>query len=259
MFKKVGDEMEKKYLFFDVDGTLRTHDEKETVPASTIRTIKKLIENGHFVALATGRAYWNLGSIREYLGITSVVAEGGHLVVVDDEVIFEKPLDNDLVKRIVTEAKVANIPYALCDLKGNYTEYEKMFEFIGGLNLKLVDSIDLADYEKIFKVYLDLQEHNAHLIPSLREYFVLYFRNFAIVEADEKYYGIKKVLEHFRADEEDVIVFGDGMNDIKMFTHAKTSVAMGNAVQPLKDIATFVTKDIEEDGIEYACQQLGLI
>lgn len=37
------------------------------------------------------------------------------------------------------------------------------------------------------------------------------------------------------------------------------SIAMGNAIEPLKQMAYFVTKDVQEDGIEYACRYLGLI
>lgn len=34
---------------------------------------------------------------------------------------------------------------------------------------------------------------------------------------------------------------------------------MKNGVEPLKQIATMVTEDIFEDGIQIACQKLGLI
>ena len=53
--------MNKKYFFFDVDGTLTVSDpstQKTVVPESTRQALKQLKENGHFVSIATGRAHW---------------------------------------------------------------------------------------------------------------------------------------------------------------------------------------------------------
>ena len=36
------------------------------------------------------------------------------------------------------------------------------------------------------------------------------------------------------------IVFGDSENDINMFEHAKTSVAMAHSPEPLKKLATYI-------------------
>jgi hydroxymethylpyrimidine pyrophosphatase-like HAD family hydrolase len=59
-------------------------------------------------------------------------------------------------------------------------------------------------------------------------------------------------------DYSDVVVFGDGKNDLSMFVPEWTSVAMGNAVLELKERATLVTANVDDDGIYKACEQLGL-
>ncbi len=46
---------DKKYFFFDIDGTLIDIQTGIPVP-SALETIKKLQDKGHFVAIATGRA-----------------------------------------------------------------------------------------------------------------------------------------------------------------------------------------------------------
>ncbi|MGL4666080.1 MAG: HAD hydrolase family protein [Clostridium butyricum] len=56
-----------------------------------------------------------------------------------------------------------------------------------------------------------------------------------------------------------MVVFGDGINDIGMFNYVKNSIAMGNSCQEIKDIASFITKKSNEDGIEYACKYFGWI
>ena len=49
--------MEKKYLFFDIDGTLTDRATGEIVPSAK-EVLQRLEENGHFVAIATGRAHY---------------------------------------------------------------------------------------------------------------------------------------------------------------------------------------------------------
>ena len=66
-------------------------------------------------------------------------------------------------------------------------------------------------------------------------------------------------MDHFNAPYKDVVVFGDQKNDLKMFTDEWTSIAMGNAIDELKEKATFVTKNADDNGIEYACQHFGWI
>lgn len=43
--------------------------------------------------------------------------------------------------------------------------------------------------------------------------------------------------------------FGDGGNDVDLLRAAGTAVAMGNAIQKVKDCADFVTEDNEHDGV----------
>ena len=55
------------------------------------------------------------------------------------------------------------------------------------------------------------------------------------------------------------MMFGDGPNDMEIFDYVGLKIAMGNAVPELKEKADFVTKTVEEDGILYALEKLGLV
>ena len=44
-----------------------------------------------------------------------------------------------------------------------------------------------------------------------------------------------------------------------MLEYVKNSIAMGNSHPLLLDLVSFVTKDIEEDGISYALENYNLI
>jgi hydroxymethylpyrimidine pyrophosphatase-like HAD family hydrolase len=71
--------------------------------------------------------------------------------------------------------------------------------------------------------------------------------------------GIQTVADDFKSDLDHCYVFGDSFNDESMLRYVKHSIVMANGVQAMKDIAYFVTKDIEDDGIAYALEKLDLI
>jgi Cof subfamily protein (haloacid dehalogenase superfamily) len=60
---------------------------------------------------------------------------------------------------------------------------------------------------------------------------------------------LEKLLESLGLTSEDLVACGDGYNDLKMIEFAGLGVAMGNAVTPLKEIAGYVTKTNDENGI----------
>lgn len=64
-----------------------------------------------------------------------------------------------------------------------------------------------------------------------------------------KLYGIQK---------DEVMVLGDGMNDMSMFELFKCGVAMENAVQELKDVAMYVTDHFQKDGVGKAIEKYAL-
>jgi hydroxymethylpyrimidine pyrophosphatase-like HAD family hydrolase len=55
------------------------------------------------------------------------------------------------------------------------------------------------------------------------------------------------------------MAFGDGNNDAEMFEFVNISVAMGNAKEELKKCATYITDDIDHDGIYNALIHFDLI
>ena len=71
--------------------------------------------------------------------------------------------------------------------------------------------------------------------------------------------GIKAIMDYLGADYKDVVVFGDEKNDLSMFRDEWTSIAMGNAIEALKEKADYVTDDCDKDGIYNACRHFGWI
>ena len=67
--------MKKKYCFFDIDGTLTDRSTNKVVP-SALEALEKLEENGHFVAIATGRAHYKADLFIKANGFKNMVCNG---------------------------------------------------------------------------------------------------------------------------------------------------------------------------------------
>jgi hydroxymethylpyrimidine pyrophosphatase-like HAD family hydrolase len=61
-------------------------------------------------------------------------------------------------------------------------------------------------------------------------------------------------------DSEKVVAIGDDLNDLGMIQRFGCGIAMGNAVEEVKNAATYVTLTNDEHGVSYALRDiLGLI
>lgn len=71
-----------------------------------------------------------------------------------------------------------------------------------------------------------------------------------------KSFGIEYIKQRDSLEKEELLAFGDGENDLKMFETVGTSVAMGNANDKVKSVATYTTLSNEEDGIVYGMESI---
>ena len=71
--------------------------------------------------------------------------------------------------------------------------------------------------------------------------------------------GIAKVLQHYGIDKSETMAFGDGHNDVDMFSAVGIAVAMGNACREAKEAAHYITDPVDEDGIYNALKHFGIL
>ena len=69
----------KRYLFFDIDGTLLAGGYHDTyIPDSTVLALEKCRAAGHFLCIATGRLQAMAVDCMHELGFTNMVSDGGY-------------------------------------------------------------------------------------------------------------------------------------------------------------------------------------
>lgn len=252
--------MHKKYMFFDIDGTLTSGviGMKPHISMETKLTLQDLKKQGHLLAIATGRPYFMCKDIAKEVDIDYLVCNGGNDLYIHGECIQKEALDQSLVHSLIDQCIQKHIAFcvSLGDDLIRYTHQLLCQELIEGkhfLGTLIVDPSFTYDDKQIQRMFIDkkriseLDFHGTLVGSSYQEVYV-------IVEPDDKFYGIAQMMKILDAPMEDIVVFGDGNNDIRMFEQSPLSIAMGNAVEELKRIADFVTHRSDEDGIRYACE-----
>ena len=75
----------------------------------------------------------------------------------------------------------------------------------------------------------------------------------------DKWYAIEEIMKKENIKREEVISFGDNNNDILMIKNAGLGIAMGHSNEQVKEVAKFVTKTNDEDGVAKALENIILL
>jgi len=257
--------MDRKYFFFDIDGTLTDIKTHKIVPSALV-SLRELELKGHFVAIATGRAHYKARSFMEEIKLHNMVCNGGVGLVVNDKLIENKPLDLIKAKAIIKEAIINNIGVlVMLDDSINLYGKDNLFrEQVGERRENTIYNIysdfDFDSLSVIYKIYLSVSQEDQSKLKLIDTLGYLRFApEYLMIQYDEKQNGIINMINIMNGNIEDIVVFGDDYNDLVMFDKRWTSIAMGNACQELKDKADYITDSNINDGIYNACKKFGWI
>lgn len=256
-----------KYIFFDIDGTLvDLVDNQEVIYPSTQKTIKQLKDKGYKVAIASGRSLIEILPTARKLGIDNIVSDGGYGLTIEGKLQYIHSLPHDIVQSLSQELIEKKIPFAFLtnpsqkELFASSQMLNHQYDFdCEGIQLTIDETFDYLNTDA-YKVFMAIHRGEEDRIDTVNAHQIMRYREGSLAyEPDDKYAGVKEFVEYYHGSMEDVIFFGDGLNDIGMFEQISCTVAMGNAIEEVKKLAYFITKDIKEDGIEYACCYLKLL
>ena len=251
--------MKRYALFFDIDGTLvsfKTHQ----IPPSTILALTQAKANGHKVFIATGRPpliITNLGAI-EHL-IDGYVTINGALCFMGDETVRCREIAPEQARLVVEDAVaedyglivIGEKDVAVLDPHG---EVDRIFrQELAVENLHQAKPLDDVLKQRILQLTAFFtEEYEEKLMPRIpgciSGRWHPAFTDITAQDAD-KGKGILAMAAHLGIDPACTMAFGDGGNDTAMIKAAGIGVAMGNALESLKQVADFTTSSVDDNGI----------
>lgn len=248
----MGDKMI-KLISIDLDGTL-LNDKKEVNPKD-IDYLKHLIDKGIKVAVTTGRDFFSAKSFfPDDLKLTFVTLSGNAIFDYKGNEIYANYFDYETILKLanfsddnfLTHVNGYKSKYNVLMLNGNYsTEVKKYIErfyfpvkFVDKFekNEKYFSCVFVGDVNYLYNLSKEIEKVennlNFYLMPTnLPEYYML-----EIVQGGiSKFTALKRLMEKFNINIEEVMAFGDEENDMEMLSKVKYGYIMKNARKTLKN------------------------
>ena len=254
-----------KAAFFDVDGTLISYKTKK-VCDSARKAIAALQERGILCIVATGRHTIQLSKLPvSDIPFDAFVMLNGQLVLDKEQnLLFGMPIEGRAREFLIQNFNDHAYPAIIIEEKDMYINYVN--DYVIDLNKKIgVAEAPIRPYTggRIYQICAYVRAEDMHHLDPIRDDVVMtswhYGGKDIIAAGGGKMVGIKRYLDHIGIKPEEIIAFGDAENDMDMLQFAGIGVAMGNAYDYVKEVADFVTADIDDDGIEKALKHFNLI
>ena len=261
---------ERFLIGLDVDGTVLTED---GVLADAVgEQVRRVHERGHEVMLSTGRSVSMTLPVLDRLGIAPefVVCANGAIVMRRDK---EAPMGyvRDRVRTFAPRDVLTTVRSHLETASFAVEDEEGMFRFTGPFpegalaTARLQVEFDELLDQPATRVVVLSPGHAIEDFLSVVERMGLHKVSYNVgwtawldiaPDGVNKGTGMEYVRETLGIPRENVIVMGDGRNDIDMFEWAASgggaAIAMGQAPDEVKDVATEVTGTDLEQGVASA-------
>ena len=262
-----------KLVALDMDGT--TLEPDKTLSPVTLAAVKKAVEQGVLVVPASGRTCGGIPQKLLELGLPYVISANGGAItdmktgrhIYENEILYEEAVE--LLSELVQMEGVLYIQYQekyYQDKK--YVEKGKKHHPYAGLpdegtvedilgfveeNHMPVQKIGILLFdEETEKRVMAMQDRSVNLQVLKTDRLCVEF-NAATASKGEALRALAAMLHIGR---EEVMAIGDSENDLSMICFAGKSVAMGNAMESIKNAAVYQTKPNTENGAAWAFQYI---
>lgn len=267
----------KKLIAIDLDGTTLNQDSKIT--DKTARTLRRAIQDGHSVVIATGRPYRMSKNFYQELQLTTpMINFNGALVHLPEknwDGEQETSFNRKIVFDLMAEKKNLKLDFIAAENRETFfiddlNFFDQHFfasDFATDENLLTVNTLRTnptsvllrSQPENVGSVSEELKQQFGHEVevntwggpnPILE----------VVAKGIQKAHGLKRVIDNFNMKQEDIIAFGDEHNDVDMLKFAGWGVAMANGTNQVKAVANDITeKPNTEDGMaDYLTKYLDL-
>lgn len=262
--------MKYKLIVLDLDGTL-TNSQKEITPRNK-ETLIRVQEQGVRLVLASGRPTYGIVPLANELRMNEfggfiLSYNGGEIINWEtQEMIYENVLPNDIVPVLYESARAHHLsiltydgaqivtensqdPYVQKEAFLNKMEVRETNDFLTDITLPVAKCLIVGDADKLISLEAELCLRLQGRINVFRS--EPYFLEL-VPQGIDKALSLGVLLKKTGIGREEIIAMGDGYNDLSMIKFAGLGIAMGNAQEPVKKAADYITSSNEEDGVAEA-------
>lgn len=260
---------EGRIIFMDLDATLLSDD--KTVSMANRQAIRKALDHGNYIVVATGRPVESGRMVVKELGLTM---PGCYMIAFNGSVLYDCSADRVLYDRTIPVQYVFQL-FEKARQEGIYIQTYNETEVLAEKHTKELDY-----YTKRTKMRYKLQSNVAKVLDDEPHKVILIHLESRKVLEDfqeknkswtkdclssffscdqyleycpigvSKGSAIRHLCEFLNISVKNTIAVGDETNDISMLQQAHIGVAVANAVQEAKDAADYVTvNDNNHDAI----------
>lgn len=268
-----------KLIAVDLDGTLLSSN--NSILPETQKTLKQAIDSGIQVVLATGRPLSGVMQFNQELGLAgdkqyNIVFNGAVIQNLAGKVLMNQEMnyhDFTNMRRLQRLAHV-NLHFETpecfwtCDrelgvnlsvnaaMTKNVIKVRKAEEIPQDFTFNKVGFSETDDIEEVEKLWNNIPEWTFAKYDVVRSF----SSNIEInIKDASKGNALINLADRLKITPSQVMVFGDQGNDISMFLNPSfKKVAMGNAIEMIKDNADYITEDNDHDGIAKALKKFVL-
>ena len=253
-----------KAIFFDMDGTLLSHNQKK-IPDSTMETLWILKKQGIKVVVTTGRHMSELEelSLLDFPYDGFITVNGSICLDENKELFYIQPIEGTDKMAILKMFDEKEIPVILVEEKDMYINFvnDNVRKTQADISTA-VPPVKVYEGKDVVMACVYLKEESEDTLKVFENLRITRWNKRAVdvIPFDSgKTKGIEKFLEKYQIGREETMSFGDAENDIDMLQFCHIGVAMGNGSDKVKAVADYVTDDVDSDGIRNALRHFCII
>lgn len=267
-------ENEIKLIALDVDGTIM--DKNFNISGQVKTAIKKAIDKGVYVLIATGRMYSATVPVAKHIGLnTPLVVYQGSLVqefYKSNKILMHHTVPTDISMQLISDLREYGVQinayiddklYAekISPILDEYASRRNTpvykvdnFENISGFKPTKILGLDY-DIDLIDKIRIELKYKYQDIVnitkstPNFCEF---------VNNKCSKANSILFLAEKWGVTRSQIMAIGDQENDREMLEIAKIGVAMGNGDKELQKMADYITDTVDNNGAAQAIKKFVL-
>ena len=242
--------MKIEMIVLDLDRSLLKND--KSLSEYTIKVINTCFKMGIKIIFATARPIRTVVKYMDKINTNGSIFHNGAIVMAHNKILSEYGINSYKTKEII-EKIMYNYSQATISVEINDVMYTN-FDISEDWAYTKINLMELPD-EKADKIIVG----SIHLdeIIKINQYITeeLYLEindgkyGFIMNKKASKWNGIKILSEYFKIKNENIVAFGDDINDIEMVKNCGIGICVKNGLKEVKEVANEICEDNENDGI----------